>query len=157
MIGKGEVLGLGAGSILFTNPDGTTSSGTVSPKPVSFDATHGGDVMPIKDQNGLTVGYIANDESIEVTFDVVPEGTTFANALTSAGIPKLLAKAVITGLKIVAIGPFSDGLNVGGAGILANPWIYLGGAKLNGSADKPWGYSITLKRSPNISANTAIV
>jgi hypothetical protein len=157
-VGVAEVQGLGAGVVVFTSPAGVALySGSITPKPIKFDAKHVASVKDIKNQNGQTVGFIASDEHLEMTFDVIPEDpTSQANVLIAASIPPMLSKAVITGLKIIAIGPWSDGLNVGGAGILAAPWIYKEGAGLNGDQENPWGINLTLFRYPLVLGNTNI-
>ena len=153
MIGFGYIHAFG--TVAFAQSD---LSGYVSPLLDTLRLTHTSAVDRIKAQTGgNTKALIAQDETLECTFEVIPQGTTFANALKAAGVPGALKGFTITGLQIVAMGSWTDALNVTTGGVLGNPWIYLGGATVNGFIDQKWTLSLPLVRFVSIANVTPIV
>lgn len=136
----------------------TALTGYVSPNMQSLKANHKADVKTTKGQNGKTTTAYYSDEQIELTFDVIPEGTTPGSAIVeakkSAGLPAVGSAFTITGLPIIVIGAFTDGLNTNGTS--TQPWIYEGGGTISGEADEKWTLSLPLKRYEGITSGTAI-
>jgi hypothetical protein len=153
-IAKGHIQGFGSGAIAFTNPDSTTISGYVSPNLQTLALKGSADNQKIKGQSGSTTSIIGMDDMVECTFDFIAEGSTLAAAKTSAAAPQNLAGAAITGLPIIAFGPFTDVLNTNGGN--TQPWVFEMEAQINGKL-QAWEGSITLRRYPLITSTTAIV
>jgi hypothetical protein len=152
-IGKGHIFGFETGAFTCS-----TLSGYVSPKPETLRLTHTAEVERIKSQTtGNTDSLISHDEALECTFDVIAEGTSFANAKKSAGLPAPLSGFGITGLPIIEVGAWTDAFNVTTGGVLGNPWVYEGGGTINGFIDGKWTLSLPMKRYPGIANVTAIV
>lgn len=144
-----------AGTVTFKNPDGTAIAGYVCPNIQGLEFSHKGKVEKIPDQSGNTGAIIAFDDYIEVTFDFIPQGTSEANARTSALIPQLLATATITGFPIIKLGPFTDGLNTDGGS--TQPWIYEGDGSGSGNAESHWTGKVTLRRYVSITNTAAVI
>lgn len=136
--------GLTGGAIAFTQPSGTAMTGYVSPNLQGFSLNHKGEIDRVPNQGGVTSTLIITDEWIELTFDYFPQGTTAANAKLSAWIPELGSKAAVSGLPIIKIGTFADGLNTNGGS--TQPWIYEGDGGLDGKAKEKYDGKITLRR-----------
>lgn len=145
--------GLTGGAIAFTEPSGSAITGYVSPNLQGCDWSHKGEVEKVLNQAGNTGSLIVTDEYIEMTFDYVPQGTSDANARKSAATPALLSKAAISGLPIIQIGSFADGLNTNGA--TTQPWIYEGDGGGSGKAKEKWDGKITLRRYVDITSAAA--
>lgn len=156
--GNAHVQGLNTdvayGAIAFTNPDGTSFAGYVSPNLQSFQLKPSAKTDKIAGQDGYTTGLMGSDEMLEMTFDFIPEGDSKTHALASAGFPGHLASAQITGLPIIAIGPFADALNTNGAS--AQPYFFEMDAQLNGKAVGYWDGTITLRRYRKITSAAPI-
>lgn len=133
----------------------TGLAGYISPNLQTLKVKHGAEIDRIKAQTGNTTSLISSDEYLECTFDFIAEGSTIANAKLSMGIPPALSGVTVTGLPIIAMGPFTDGLNTNGAN--TQPWIYEADGSGNGNADKKWDGTLTLRRYPFITSATAIV
>lgn len=152
---------LTGGTIVFTEPPasgsgaGSTIAGYVSPNLQNLDLLHKGDVDLVPNQAGQIASLIVTDEWIELVFDYFPQGTDDTNARASATLPKIGSKAAITGLPIVQIGSFADGLNTNGSS--TQPWIYLGDGGVGGHAKEKWDGKITLRRYVNITSAAAYV
>ena len=138
--------------------DGTTTlTGYVSPNLKTLKLNHGADRSEIKGQDGVTSGLILNNEVVECTFDVIPEGSSVANAKLSAQLPTPGCICVITGLPVIKIGSFTDSTDgVLNSGNSTQPWIYEGGGSVNGESEKEWSMSIPLKRYVGITSGTPI-
>ena len=156
-----HVQSLTGGAIVFTEPPasgsgaGSTIAGYVSPNFQNLDVLHKGDVDLVPNQAGQISSLIVTDEWIELTFDYFPQGTDDTNARASATLPKIGSKAAITGLPIVKLGSFTDGLNTDGAS--TQPWIYLGDGGVAGHAKEKWNGKITLRRYVAISSAASYV
>jgi hypothetical protein len=153
-IGARNLQGLTGGTIVIKGTDGAPIAGYVSPNLQGFDLTHKATVDRVANQSGNTASLIITDEFIQITFDFIPQGTSLANALKSATIPPPGATAAITGLPIIPIGSFADGLNTDGTS--TQPWIYETDAGVNGKAKEKWEGKITLTRYVGITSGTAI-
>ena len=151
-----NIQGLSGGTMQLFDTDGTTQIGTsyVCPNLQALDVTHKAEYEEIPNQAGATGSLIITNEWIEITFDTIPQGTNDANARNSAAIPPAGATARITGLPIIRIGPFADGLNTNGAS--TQPWFYLGDGGLGGAAKEHWNGKITLRRYPAITTAAAV-
>lgn len=129
-------------------------SGYVSPNLQSYRFVHAADVEKIKGQAGKTTGVICEDDTLEITLEIIPEGTTIANAKKSAGVPAAGTAFAVTGMPIIEAGGFTDALNTDGAN--TQPWIYEGGASWNGLAAGKQTMSLPLKRYLQITSGTAV-
>lgn len=129
-------------------------AGYVSPNLTTLRLSHAAEVDNIKGQTGKTTGSISEDDTLECTFDFLPEGTTIANAKLSAGLPAANSGFTITGLPIIACGGFTDALNTNAGN--TQPWIYQGGGTINGPADGKWTATLPMKRFLQITSATAI-
>lgn len=124
-------------------------TGYASPNMQTLRIAHdAGTVDIIKNQIGVVSGIIGEDDSIECTFDVIPEGASVAVALESASLPAAPSAFTITELPVVEIGGFADALNAD----TSNPWIYMGGGQINAAADGKWTMSIPLRRYSGITS-----
>jgi hypothetical protein len=150
-IGAGHIHGLNAADL------DCNLSGYVTPRMESLRLTHVAEIDKIKGlTGGNTTAMIAQDEKLECTFEVIPQGSSFANAILSAGLPAILAAFTIPGLQVIVMGAWSDALNVTGGGVLGNPWIYEGGGSVNGFVDQKWTVSLPLHRYVAIASVTLI-
>lgn len=145
--------GLTGGTIAFTQPNGAAITGYVSPNLQSLRYSHKGEIKKVPTQGGNTGALVACDEFIELTFDFIPQGTSDANARESASVPELLSTGQVSGLPIIQIGSFADGLNTNGAS--TQPWIYEGDADGGGAAKEVWDGKITLRRYVSIASGAA--
>lgn len=151
-IGKGQIHGLDSGTP-FAQAD---LAGYVSPKLETLRLSHGSEADRIKSASGNTEAVIYQDEFLECTFDVIPQGSTIANAELSAGLPQPGKGFTITGLQVINVGSWTDALNVTSGDPGANPWVYEGGGSINGFTDGKWSLSLPLRRYRSISSVTAI-
>lgn len=147
--------GLSGGAIAFTQPSGTALTGYVSPNLQGFSLSHKAAVEMVPNQAGQQASMMITDEWIELTFDYFPQGTTAANAKLSATLPEVGSKAAITGLPIVQIGAFVDGLNTNGSS--TQPWIYEADGGLDGKSKEKWDGKIALRRYVGITSGAAFV
>lgn len=138
-IGSGHIFALA--SIVLNM--GSFLPGYISPNMQGLNVTHNAETDEIKNQAGVTSSIIGNNDSIEGSFDFIPEGTSRANAKISAGLPTVPAAIIISGAPVIQIGPFDDGLNSPGG---TPPWIYRGGGRINGSVTGAWTLTFTLRR-----------
>lgn len=146
--------GLVGGTIAFTQPSGTSITGYVSPNLQGLAASHKATVDRIPNQGGRTGALIINDEYIELTFDYFPQGSTDAASRASATLPEPGSKAAVSGLPIIQIGTFVDGLNTNGSS--TQPWIYEGeGGDVSGKAKEKWDGKISLRRYTDIPSGAA--
>lgn len=154
-ISRGHLVGVAAGTIVFTNPDGSTLAGTISYNRRSLRVAHNIEVERVSDEDGDVVGLCAGGEFLEGAFTFIPYGTSIANATASHSVPFPLARAAISGFPVFPMGNFADALNTNSGS--TQPWIYEGGAEANFDAGVgPSSYSITLRRYPSITSGTAI-
>lgn len=128
-------------------------SGYISPNLQTLRTTHAAEIDRVRNQGGDTSGLIASDEMVECDFDFIAEGSTIANAKKN-GIPGALAGVTVTGLPIIACGPFTDALNTNG--VNTQPWIYEGGGTITGAHNGKWTATLPLKRYPGITSATVI-
>ncbi len=149
LIGLGHIFSMTGGALGIT-----ALSGYISPNLTTLKVKHGAEVDRIRAQTGDTASAIYSDEYLECTFDFIPEGTTIANAILSAGIPPAGSGVTITGLPIIHLGPFTDGLNTNAAN--TQPWIYEADGNQNGNSEKKWDGSMTLRRYIGITSATAV-
>lgn len=133
-----------------------TLAGYISPNLQSLRLVHNAEIDKVKGQNGNTKSIASSDDFLECQFDFIPEGSSTANAKLSAGIPAALAAVVPSGLPVIKMGGWADALNVTSGGQDANPWIYEGGAQINGLADGKWTATMTLRRYVEISSTTVL-
>jgi hypothetical protein len=160
-IGKAHIFGLATGALSVLQSDGATPVvGYVSPNLKTLRLSHASKVDEIKGQTGETGSAIASGDSIECTFDFVPEGimttpgTGQTNAKASARIPAALSGVLITGLQIIACGPFADALNTDAGN--TQPWVYMGGGSVSGASESEWTASLPLKRFIGITSAAAL-
>jgi hypothetical protein len=153
-IGKAHIYGLSGATI-----KNAATWGVLYPNMQSVRLSHNAKVDEIKGQGGEVGSIIASGETLECTFELIPEGSdtisTIADAKTVCGIPPTLAAMTIAGLPVVAMGCWSDALNTAGtpSGSL---WIYMGGASVNGVNDDKWTVSFPCKRFPEITSATPL-
>jgi len=152
---RGHVFGLSGVTILLNTPAGAVISGYVQPNLQSLRLVDNGDVDVIKDQGGEIGSYIFSGQWLECTINFIPEGTTIANAKISAQAPTHGAGMLITGMPIIAMGPFTDAWNTNGA--QSQPWVYFPSANLDHSNDQKAMGSYTFRRAIGITSAIAIV
>lgn len=96
----------------------------------SMDISHEADVEQVKNSSGEIVANVSSGDRLSATFNIIPSGTTPADALLAAAIPNGNGRVNVTLADSVSIG----GLLSGGAGTGANAingdWIYNGGGSL---------------------------
>lgn len=127
-------------------------SGYVMPNVSSVSLTHSGTSELVKSSSGEYTGIIITGEVLKCSFDIVPEGSSIANAGKAASIPPFGAAFDIRGLPVVAAGTFSDAFNVSNSGTayLQNRWIYIEGASCKMNNDTRGSMTIELHRFPSI-------
>jgi hypothetical protein len=131
----------------------------VSPNVQNADISHPRSAIEIKSQAGAVTGLVfPDDDSLEIDFTIIPEGSNKANAKLSAEIPAQGTPFGASGFPLIRMGKFNDNtdgaLNVAVGG--SSPWIYLGGASWTGPFDGVWGLKLPLKRFKNIASGSAI-
>lgn len=124
--GKGYVYGNPGAFVLYPNDSGTAISGYISPAIESCNLTYNAEIEEIKSEGGDIVATIHSGGHLEATFELRPEGDSVAEAKASARIPDMGATMQLTGMPVIAAGPFSDAFNTDGSGILANRWLATG-------------------------------
>lgn len=147
-LGKSHIVGLATMAFGIT-----ALSGYVSPNFKSLRVSHSSDVKKIKSMTGEITSLHANGDFVTCEFNFIPEGaTTLANAILSAGAPSVLSGITITGLSIIAFGPFTDVFNTNAGN--TQPWIYEGGWELEGSDETHWSAKVSLNRYYYITSAT---
>lgn len=149
LLGKGEIFGMSGGALGIAS-----LSGYVSPNLKTLRLGHNNTADEIKGQDGEISALIFSGDYIECTFDFIPQGTTVANAKKAAGVPASGAGVTVTGLPIIAFGPFSDALNTDSGN--TQPWIYFGGGSISGESEQKWTATLPLRRYIGITSATAI-
>lgn len=153
--GTAHLFGVPA-TIVFKDPDNTAMAvAFVTPNIQGIKLNHSADVQKIKSTTGEFTGLISSGDYLTCAFDYIIEGTSLANAKASAQIPQTLSTAEITGLSIIAAGPFVDAYNTDGSN--TQRWIYEGGASSDFFNDKNATGQITLSRYINIPATSAAI
>lgn len=155
--GKAPIFGVGAVTFTLIGPDGTTVSGYVMPTVNSANITHNGATNETKNTSGDIDAVTVSGEYIECAFTLIPTGTSSANALTAATVPKANSTVTISGARVIAVGPFSDALNVASSGSLPDTarWIYTTGGSLAISSEGHASLNLTMRRYPAIAGGTA--
>lgn len=156
MIGKAEIRTLGSAALAIAD-----LSGYITPKLDSVKIEHDGTAQGSMNQGGQTATRYYVEDGISCTFEFTPTASTGTNdvagARKSAGLPPVGSAVVITGLPVIVIGGFDDGLNTACTTPAANvPWIYEGGGSINGQIDGAWTATLPLKRYVAITSATAI-
>ena len=161
--GKAVVFGTSATSstpgtfTLYPPTAGSTAvtgyvAGTVS----GINVNHAAESSMIKNQDGDVDAVITHGEYLEATFEIIASGTTKDLVKLHASLPEANSTLAISGLEIIPMGPFSDGLNVSGASLpLMARWIYTGGASVRLSTDGHATISLPVKRFPALVGATA--
>lgn len=142
-VGKGHIHSLDGGTIAVTG-------GTVSPNMQSIRLTHGSDIQRIRAQGGDTGAVIGSDEVLELEIDFIPQGSSIANAKTSAKLPTAPSIVTLSGLHVIAVGSFSDALN-------GTNFIYEGGGTITGEAGPgPFTMTMPLRRYAGMASPSII-
>lgn len=95
----------------------------------SMDISHEADTEQVKNSSGEVVANVSSGDRLSATFNIIPSGSTPADALLAASIPNGNGRVNITLADSVAIGGTMGG---GGSGLNAinGDWIYNGGGSL---------------------------
>lgn len=128
-----------------------SSSGYVMPTVSNYDLTHNASSVQASDGSGNIDASATFGEFLEATFELMPTGTTLANAELSCRLPPLGATLVISGANEIFAGSFSNAINSG----TGSRWIYEGGGSVRFASDGFATVSITCRRYPNIAATAA--
>jgi hypothetical protein len=131
--GKGYIFGAKPSTfVLYPNDNAAAVEGYVVPSIEGANLTYSANLEEVMNDDGEIVATIHTGGYIEASFDLLPEGATIADAKSSARIPEKGDTLVITGMPVVACGPFSDAFNVttGGGTILDNRWVAVGNGSL---------------------------
>ena len=135
----------------------TSLSGYISPLPQSLGMRHKAENKAIRGKDGEITTLIGYGDYLECKFIFVPNGTAAitgsSGAQKSAGIPANLAGVTITGLPIIAAGPFSDAFNTD---VVTNPWIYCADGGIDASLEEVWKGDMLLRRYLNITSVAAL-
>ena len=99
--------------------------------------SHEMETETIKGQAGITTSAIANDEVINLTINFIPEASASTAVAATANLPTKLAKVVLSGFPVIAIGNTSDALN--------QSYYYFGGGTIDGEMDKKWTATLPLR------------
>ena len=136
----------------------TLGSGWVNPITASVSVSHQASVETVTNESGDVVAVIGHGEYLEATFELIPSGSSVANARKAATLFPLGSTVVTAGFDVIRMGPFADGLNVaGGSAPETSRWLYNGGATDKITSDGKAGLSVPLKRYPYIVGGAAIV
>jgi hypothetical protein len=139
-------------AVTFTLADASNTpvSGYVMPTVSNYDLTHNASSVQASDGSGNIDASATFGEFLEATFELMPAGSSLANAEASARLPALGSTLVITGANTIAAGSFADAING------ASPrWIYEGGGSVRFASDGFSTVSITCRRYPSIAATAA--
>jgi hypothetical protein len=152
--GKPHVfMGKGVPTIVFYDNSGTSlGSAFVTPAIEEIDVTVGGASDEQEGVDGDIEHVHFKGEYLELNLNCRAVGSDVANALKSSTLPSGGFTAAITGAKIFRAGDFTDAVNVGGSGNLANRWIVQPGAKFTGPSTDRARINVTLRRYPSIAA-----
>jgi hypothetical protein len=164
-IGPAHVFGIPATFVAYNaTPAGDAVSGYVMPNITDADIKHVASKEMTHAKTGGISGLTVSAEYLECTFSLIPEAvfttdsaTTLAKAITSGHIFAAGTTFAITGMPVFIIGPFSDAFNTGGAGILANRWIYTDGGSSKQTSTGKTIFTITLQRFPDITGTAGTV
>lgn len=138
--------------------NGSSVAGYVVPSVTGVSITHNTENSRTKNSGGEYDSTTCHGEFLEGQFDLLPSGTTEANAILSARIPAAGSTMVIAGASVIPCGSWADAVNVaGGSAPETSRWIYEGGGNLRMTNDGHTVASLTFRRYPNIVGGTAIV
>jgi len=155
--GAAPLFGAGAPTFILNDAAGSAVSGYIMPTVTGHNITHNVGATETKDESGDIDAVTFHGEYIECAFTLLPTGTTSANALASARIPQPGATMTVSGGPVMAVGSFSDALNVGSGSLPATAkWIYSGGGSIQRSSDGHATLNLTFRRYPLIVGGTAI-
>ena len=136
----------------------TLGSGYVSPTTSGASLIHSASTDTVTNESGDVIAVVGHGEYLECTFDLIPTGTTAANARKGATLPPLMSSVVTAGFDVVRIGPFADGFNVAGGSVPeTSRWLYYGGGSVKISSDGHATVSLPLRRYPGIVGGAAII
>jgi hypothetical protein len=127
-------------------------TGYITPNMQSLGIVHDAQIDRIRGVNGKVTGVMGVDDVIECTFEMIPEGSSVANALEAASLPAAPAAFTTTGLQVIECGGIADALNAGSG----NPWVYEGGGRINAAADGKWTMTVTCRRYSGITSSTIV-
>jgi hypothetical protein len=150
-IGIVQIHSLGTGALASVGT-GSAITGYITPVFQTLRIVHDAQVDRLRGVSGLIIGVMGVDDVIECTFDMIPAGTTAANALEAASLPAAPAAFSTSNLPIIECGGLTDALNTGAG----TPWIYEGGGTINAPVDGKWSMTVTLRRYSGISTTTVI-
>lgn len=148
-INKSHLFGVPATFAAYQpNAHGTSVVGWVMPNLTAADITHHASEEMIRSKTGAITSAIVSGEYLECTFQMVPEADSVANAAKSAAIFSAGTTFVITGMPVIAGGPFPDAFNVATSGSApsTNRWIYFSGGSSKHANTGIATQSITLRR-----------
>ena len=155
--GHAHIFGINIVTFYFMDALGNPITGWAMPNYQSLKLRHMGTVEKIKNSVGHYTSIISSGEFLECEFEFIPEGaSTVADALKSARLPALLSGVFIERAPQIAMGSFSNAINVGGAEPDNAPWFYEGDGSINGANDTKWTATMTLRRYPKITSGKAI-
>lgn len=146
-IGTVHLHSLGSAALATTHVSVTYATPNVQ----SLRVVHNVDATPIRGVTGKVTGVIGNDDSLECTFEMIPENS-IANGvdgpLVSAALPKIPSAFTISGLQVIECGGIANALN--------GLWVYLGGGVINAFSDNFWTMSLPLRRFQGITSATVV-
>lgn len=156
--GAAPLFGAGAPTFVLNDAAGSAVSGYIMPTVTGYNITHGVASTETKNESGDIDAVTFHGEYIECAFQLLPTGATSAEALASARIPQPGATLTISGAPVMAVGSFSDALNVSGSGGLPGTakWIYYGSGTVARSSDGHAALNLTFRRNPLIVGGAAI-
>jgi hypothetical protein len=155
--GAAPLFGAGAPTFTLNDAAGSAVSGYIMPTVTGYNITHNVGATETKDESGDIDAVTFHGEYIECAFTLLPTGTSSSNALASARIPQPGATMTVSGGPVMAVGSFSDALNVGSGSLPATAkWIYAGGGSIQRSSDGHATLNLTFRRYPLIVGGTAI-
>ena len=151
-IGTAHLFGIPATFTAYNaTPTGDAVSGYIMPNLTSADVKHVASSDMTHAKTGGITNLTVSGEYIECTFELIPEGTSVANATTSGNIFAAGTTFGITGMPAIIVGPFADAWNVtGSTSPLQNRWIYTDGGSSRHSSTGKVIQTVTLRRFPDI-------
>lgn len=124
----------------------------------SMRVGHSPAIKEIMDQLGRKSGFVFEDDSVSLTFDIVSAGSVREGGNTGAAksvmLPDVLTPVIVVNNPVTPLGWLADGTNSADATnpAVSNgyPFIYMGEGSIDAQAENAWTGSITVTRFKGI-------
>ena len=124
----------------------------------SMDITHECDTEQVKNSSGEVVANVSAGDRLSATFNIIPSGSTSANALLAAAIPNGNGRVNVTLADSVSIGAaFTAGTPPTVSDSINGDWIYIGGGSLKFTQSGKAMLSLPCVKYAGITGSTAAI